>query len=411
MTETSGSAAQEAPSRPLPLQGVRVAEFTQMVMGPSCGLILADLGADVVKVEPLPRGDRTRHLPDLACGFFTAFSRNKKSLAVDMKDPRGIEVAKRLIASSDVLIENFKPGMMARFGLDYARIGPENPQLIYCALKGFLPGPYEHRTALDEVVQMMAGLAFMTGPPGQPMRAGASVNDIMGAMFAVIAIQGALRERESTGRGQLVQSALFENCAFLMVQALLYEVISGKPAIPWSVRQSPWPVYDLFDTAGGEKIFLGVIGAEQWRTFCEAFERTDWLEDPRLASHDERCAARPWLIPELGDMLKRFDIGALSETFARLGLPFAPVAKPIDLADDPHLTASGGLVDIALPDGRRAGVPGLPIEMDGRRFGARLEAPALGQDTREVLRGLGLAESEIDALIADGIAQISEEAG
>ena len=287
-----------------PLAGLRVIEFSQMVMGPCCGLILADLGAEVIKIEPLPRGDRTRYLPGLAAGFFAAFNRNKKSIAVDMKGERGLSLVKRLVASSDIVIENFKPGMMAGFGLDYASLAKLNERLIFCSLKGFLPGPYEHRTALDEMVQMMGGLAFMTGLPGRPMRAGASVNDIMGAMFGVIAIQGAVREREHTGRGQEVQAALFENNVFLMAQAILAEATTGEISEPWSVKERPWPVYDLFTTKDGTQLFFGIIGDGQWKDFCLEFGKPEWLTDPRLQTNKDRSAARPWMLPMVTKMIE-----------------------------------------------------------------------------------------------------------
>ncbi|MFZ5692332.1 MAG: CaiB/BaiF CoA transferase family protein, partial [Pseudomonadota bacterium] len=259
-------------TKPLPLAGLRVVEFSQMVMGPCCGYILAELGAEIIKVEPLPRGDRTRYLPGLAAGFFTAFNRGKKSIMLNMKSPHGIEIARRLIESADIMIENFRPGMMSSLALDYASVSRINSRLIYCSLKGFLPGPYERRTALDEVVQMMAGLAYMTGPPGRPLRAGASVNDIMGAMFGVIAILAALRERERTGTGQEVQTGLFENNVFLMAQAMLAQAVTGEEAVPWSVMERPWAVYDLFETADGTQLFVGVVGDGQWRDFCVAVE-------------------------------------------------------------------------------------------------------------------------------------------
>ena len=297
---------QEMPSSApaLPLAGLRVVEFSQMVMGPCCGLILADLGAEVIKVEPLPRGDRTRYLPGLAAGFFTAFNRNKKSLALDMKSEAGMKLVMRLIAGSDIMIENFRPGMMKGLGLDYASLSHINERLIYCSLKGFLAGPYERRTALDEVVQMMSGLAFMTGLPGRPMRAGASVNDIMGAMFGVIGIQAALRERERTGRGQEVQAALFENNAFLMAQAMLAEAITEQPAQPWSAKTRPWPVYDLFDTADGAKLFVGIVGDGQWKDFCQTFVKTEWLTDDRLQTNADCSAVRHCILPIIVDNIR-----------------------------------------------------------------------------------------------------------
>lgn len=373
-----------------------------MVMGPCCGMMLADLGAEVIKIEPLPRGDRSRYLTGIASGFFTAFSRNKKSVAVDMRSPKGIALVKQIAAGSDILVENFRPGMMQKMGLDYATLSTLNERLIYCSLKGFLPGPYENRTALDEVVQMMGGLAFMTGLPGRPMRAGASVNDIMGAMFGVIAIQSALREREWTGKGQEVQSALFENNAFLMAQPILAEAITGIPSQPWSVKTPPWPVYDLFDTADGTKLFIAIVGDGQWEDFCREFDRTKWLEDDRFRTNADRAAARDFLIPEIQSIVGRRSDADLCSICERLGLPFAPVRAPGELVDDVHLVASGGLIDVQLPAGGSARIPAMPITLGGERLGKRSDPPGIGQDTTDVLLALGLDAAQIATLIDEG---------
>ncbi len=398
--------AESAP-RPLPLAGLRVVEFCQMVMGPSCGLILADLGADVVKVEPLA-GDRTRRLKGVASGFYAMFARNKRSLALDTGTADGQRIARLLIGQSDVLIENFRPGLMTRVGLDYAAVATIAPRLIYCSLKGFLPGPYQNRPALDEVVQMMGGLAYMTGLPGKPMRAGASVNDIMGGMFGVIAIQAALAQRERSGRGQHIQSALFENNVFLMGQAMMFEAVTGEPAQPWSVKDAPWPVYDLFDTADGSKIFLSIVGEEHWRDFCRAFEREAWLTDARLATNPDRVKARPWLLAEIAAITRARSAAELSGIFERIGLPFAPVSTPSDLFDDPHLAASGGLIDTRLPGGGRGRAPALPVTMDGRRLPKRIDPREVGADTRDVLGELGLGEEEIAGLVERGVVGVPE---
>ncbi len=193
----------------LPLEGVRVVEFAHMVMGPSCGLVLADLGAEVIKVEPLA-GDNTRRLEAAGSGFYPVFNRNKKSLAIDLQQPDGRDVVRKLLRTADVLTENFRPGALDKLGFSHETLSAENPRLVYCSLKGFLTGPYEHRLALDEVTQMMGGLAYMTGLPDRPLRAGASVIDIVGGTFAAVGILAALRERETTGRGKRVTSALFE---------------------------------------------------------------------------------------------------------------------------------------------------------------------------------------------------------
>src|SRR3954463_16453109 len=199
-----------------PLVGLRVLEFTHTVMGPTAGLVFAELGTDVIKVEPAPKGDHTRGLGGVGAGFFAAFNRNKRSLAVDLKRPEGRAVIHRLTPTTDIVIENYGPGTMERLGVGWEQLSPLTPRLIYLALKGYLAGPYEHRPALDEVVQFQTGLAFMTGPPGRPLRAGASIIDILGAVFGVTAALAALRERDVTGQGQRVSSSLFESAVFLM---------------------------------------------------------------------------------------------------------------------------------------------------------------------------------------------------
>jgi len=379
------------------------------VAGPYAGSILADLGADVIKVEPT-KGDRTRAFKGPASGFFNTYCRNKRSIALDTSAPRGQQVARRLIEGCDVLIENFRPGLLKRIGLDYESVARFAPRLVYCSLKGYLPGPYENRLALDEVVQMMGGLAYMTGLPDRPMRAGASVNDIMGGMFGAIAIQAALAERQRTGRGRYIQSALYENNVFLMAQAMMCETVTGEPSTPYSVKQSPWPVYDLFDTRDGSKLFVTIVGEEQWQAFCRAFDRESWLNDPRFVTSQDRVDHRDWLIPEIAKIFAQWDKSALAEKLDQLDLPYAPVNKPGDLFDDPHLNASGGLIDIALPDGRHARTPLLPVSMDGQRLPNRYDPPKVGEHTRDVLTEIGCTPQEIAELAATGIVTAKPEA-
>jgi crotonobetainyl-CoA:carnitine CoA-transferase CaiB-like acyl-CoA transferase len=386
---------------PLPLQGLRVVEFTHMVMGPTCGLVLADMGAEVIKVEPID-GDRTRHLLGSGAGFFPMFNRNKKSIRIDLQHPQGAEVARQLCGTADVVSENFKPGSMAKYGLDYASLSAKNPRVIYASLKGFLPGPYEHRTALDEVVQMMGGLAYMTGRPGDPLRAGTSVNDIMGGMFGAIGILGALIQRGITGRGQEVQSALFENNVFLVGQHMLQYAITGVAAEPMPNRISAWGVYDVFTVRDGEQIFLAAVSDPQWNTFCDLFAFTDLRDDPRYASNNDRVRERAVLLPVLRERLQGFSAAELADRFERAGLPYAPIARPEDLFEDPHLQATGGLADVRLTDGPRAGQTAaaalLPFTMDGQRLGVRLHPPEAGQDTDTLLAALGHTASDIARL-------------
>jgi crotonobetainyl-CoA:carnitine CoA-transferase CaiB-like acyl-CoA transferase len=383
----------------LPYHGIRVVEFTHMVMGPTCGMVLADLGAEVIKVEPIA-GDNTRKLIGSGAGFFSMFNRNKKSIAIDLHTPEGMEVALKLIDSADIVSENFKPGTMKKLGLDYATLSQRNPRLVFVSHKGFLPGPYDHRTALDEVVQMMGGLAYMTGRPGDPLRAGTSVNDIMGGVFGALGAMAALAAREQTGRGQEVQSALFENNVFLVAQHMMQYAVTGKAAAPMPSRIAAWAIYDVFSVKDNAQIFLAVVSDTQWAIFCDAFGFAELKSDPRLTTNNDRVNAREWLMPILRQALGEHSAEALSAIFEQHGLPFAPITRPHDLLDDPHLNATGGLAPMTLPDGRKTKTVLLPFTLDGERPGVRLNPPKLGEHSDALLRELGYSDEAIQGLQA-----------
>jgi crotonobetainyl-CoA:carnitine CoA-transferase CaiB-like acyl-CoA transferase len=385
----------------LPLEGLRVVEFAHMVMGPTCGLVLADLGAEVIKVEPL-EGDNTRRLVGAGAGFYAVFNRNKKSLALDLKHAEGMEIVLKLIESADVMTENFRPGALEKMGLGYEALSKRNPRLVYCTLKGFLSGPYENRPALDEVVQMMGGLAYMTGLPDRPLRVGSSVNDIMGGMFAVIGILAALRERDKTGRGKLVRSALYENTAFLVAQHMAQLAITGEEPPPMAVKKPAWGVYDIFPTKDNDRLFVGVVTDTQWEVFCREFGAADLAADERLRTNGQRVKERGWLLPRLEEILRRFDKKELSAKLEAIGLPYAPITRPRDLFDDPHLNA-GGMIETKDPRGTTFKVPGLPLELGGERLGLRNQPPVVSENARELLASLGYTSARIDALIADRV--------
>jgi crotonobetainyl-CoA:carnitine CoA-transferase CaiB-like acyl-CoA transferase len=387
---------------PMPLQGIRVIEFTHMVMGPAVGAMLASLGADVVRVEPVG-GDSTRRLLGSGAGYFPMYNRHKQSICLDLKSSDGLTVARDLVAGADVLIENFRPGALDRLGLGYDAVSEINPRLIYCSEKGFLPGPYENRTALDEVAQMMGGLAYMTGPPGRPLRAGASVIDVTGGMFGVIAILAAINERHQTGRGQLVQSALFETTVYLIGQHMAQKAVTGKAADPMPARISAWAIYDVFETRD-DPIFIGVVTDGLWEKFCKLFELDDLWADETIRANNARVQARERILPRIRELISGFTRAELIARLEGTGLPFAPIARPQDMFDDPHLNASGGLEPVTLTDGTQTALPALPIMLGGRRPRAGSTLPGPGADTRAVLAGLGYAPERIDALLAGGAA-------
>ena len=371
----------------LPLEGVRVLEFTHMVMGPTCGMILADLGAEVIKIEP-PGGDKTRKLPGLGIGFFRSFNRNKKSVVLDIQTPEGMATAKELIGECDVLLENFRPGLMDKLGLGYAALAQAFPKLIYVSHKGFLPGPYENRLALDEVVQNMAGLTYMTGPKGRPLRAGTSVNDIMGGMFGAIGVLAALRERDRTGKGQEIQSALFENCCLLASQHMQQFQMTGEVPPPFPSRISAWSVYDTFEVAHNEQLFIGAVSDKQFISLCAVIDRADLANDPALATNAQRVAVRPELLKRLGDTLVQFEIDDLCAKLEAAGLPYAKVVRPDQLVNDEHLIKSGGMVPLTTDEGTTTQAVLLPLMMGGRRPGVRRPIAKVGEHTQEVLASL-----------------------
>tara|TARA_B100001123_G_scaffold226142_1_gene254514 strand:- start:1841 stop:3022 length:1182 start_codon:yes stop_codon:yes gene_type:complete len=385
-----------------PLSGIKVIEMTHMVMGPAVGSILGDLGADVIKIEPVT-GDKTRKLKKSGSGYFLTYNRNKRSIALDVKTSEGREVVLKLLSTADVFIENFRPGAMDKLGFGHTELEKINPQLIYCSAKGFLNGPYQHRTALDEVAQMMGGLAYMTGPPGQPLRAGSSVIDIMGGMFGVIAILAALQERQKTEKGQKVTSSLFENVVYLMGQHMAQTATTGEAPPPMSVRVSAWAVYDIFEAKDKEQIFIGVVSDGQWKSFCESFDLVEFIQDKEMDVNSGRVEKRDVIIPRLQELFKTFTKHELMKKLDQTGLPFAPINKPEDLFNDPHLNESGGLLKIDIPSGGSTKLPAMPIEMNDRRFDVHQQVPAVGEHSKEILEEIGLNEETIDSLFKKSI--------
>lgn len=394
----------------LPLQGVRVLEFSHTIMGPCAGMVLADLGADVVKIEPLPTGDKTRQLRGFAAGFFATFNRNKRSLLIDLKQQRGQDALHRLIADFDVVLDNYGPGTMERLACGYDQLSALNERLVFLSLKGYLGGPLQDRPALDEVVQFQSGLAYMTGPPGRPLRAGASIVDILGAVFGVTGVLAALRERDTTGRGQRVGSSLFESAAFMMASHMTGGATAGEKVPPMTARKGAWGIYDVFESRDGEQVFIGVTSDSQWQRFCTEFCLVSLQKDSRLATNPDRTMHRDWLLPEIESAVKQYNYDDLIALLTVADVSWSPVGKPEDLWQDQQLLA-GGLIETALATSEEAateairdsmiGVPGLPLEFGQHRtrLGMQRQPPVTGQHTVEVLQEAGFEQSLIDSML------------
>ena len=380
-----------------PLKGIRVIEMTHMIMGPSCGQVLAYLGAEVIKVEP-PAGDKTRHLTGMGRAFFPSFNRGKRSITLDLKSEAGQSALDRLLETADVFVENFRDQSLAGMGFGPSVLREKHPRLIVASCKGFLHGPYQDRTAMDEVVQMMTGIAYMTGPPGRPLRIGSSANDIMGGLFGALAVLGALMERQQTGTGRALRIGLFENCLMLVMQHMVQFDLDGDEPSPMPEREFSWPVYDIFNTSDQRQIFVGAVTEGHWGILCKAVGLERLLDDPRLQTKMDQIEARSWTIPIFADAIATRDYSGLIEVFETAGIPVSPINRPAEMYKDPHVMRPGGLHESHLPGGQSFRAPGLPIEVDGQGPSpATLDVADVGEDTSAVLAELGLSPAEVQA--------------
>ncbi|MBS3651778.1 CoA transferase [Pseudaminobacter sp. 19-2017] len=379
-----------------PLAGIRVVEMSHMIMGPSCGMFLGFLGAEVIKVEP-PEGDKTRKLSGMGRPMFPLFNRGKKSVQLDLETECGREALHKLLGTADVFVENFRDASLSRMGADLERLRIDYPGLILASHKGFLQGPYQERTALDEVVQMMTGLAYMTGPSGRPLRVGSSANDIMGGLFGAFSVLAALLERQETGKGRNIRIGLFENCLLLVAQHMVQFELEGRNPPPMPERDFSWPVYDIFNTADRRQIFVGAVTEGQWAAMCKLLELDALLSDPRLLTRMDQIEARDWTVPIIEKAIAGREADGLLKAFEALGIPYSPISKPSDMYSDPHVMRPGGLATSRMPDGATFRAPSLPFEIDGVMLAGGGDLPAVGEDTDAVLSELGLDQREIAA--------------
>ncbi|MBH5390679.1 CaiB/BaiF CoA transferase family protein [Bradyrhizobium diversitatis] len=379
-----------------PLEGIRVVEMSHMVMGPSCGMFLATLGAEVIKVEPVA-GDKTRYLSGMGRPLFPLFNRGKKSVRLDTESHSGRTALDALLSTADVFIDNFSSASLAKMGLNADAMRGKFPRLILASHKGFLAGPYEHRTALDEVVQMMTGLAYMTGPTGRPLRVGASVNDIMGGLFGAFTVVASLMERKRTGRARSLRIGLFENALLLVAQHMVQFELEGQEPLPMPERTFAWPVYDIFQTADNHQIFVAVATERHWRVLCDVLGLVDLAADPTLQTKGDQIKARPLTLPVLTNAIRGTTLDTLRENFEREGIPYSPVARPKDMYSDPHVLRPGGLVESVMPEGGAFRAPSLPVDVDGLPIGNIGNVPAMGEHTDAILSSLGFDKETIEA--------------
>lgn len=397
----------------LPLAGMKVLELGHIVAGPAAGQMLADMGADVIKVESVDGGDQVRQMPGSMTAMFHFLNRNKRSVALDLKG-EGAAIFLQMAKHADVVIDNFSYGAIERMGLGYEVVSNTNPGLVWLSIKGFLPGPSEAQPMLDELAQMAGGLAFMTGTAQKPTRAGASIIDLGAAAYGIIAVLAALRQRDTTGQGQRIVAGLYETSVYYVAQWMATSQYSDEPSVPLAtMQQGPrmgFSVYQLFDTADAQRVFVGIMSDAHWVRFCKAFGPDAQLDDERFVRSAGRLSNRADLNAIIGGVIVRHTRDDAISKLKSANVPFAPVRRPDQLGDEEHLTASGQLVDTPFPNGRTGHLPKMPFRASGFDMRLRHAAPALGADTAKVLAELGYSDAEVTGLAerkAIGVPQVN----
>lgn len=308
---------------------------------------------------------------------------------LDVKDADDLATLRALLETADVFVENFRDETLARMGLAPDQLRQSHPALVVASCKGFPKGRYEHRAAMDEVVQMMAGMAYMTGPKGRPLRIGSSANDIMGGLFAAYGVLGTLIRRGKTGQGAAVRSGLFENCLLLVAQHMVQFDIEGEESPPMPERVFSWPIYDLFETADGRQIFVGAATDGQWEKLCIGLGLEHLLADDRLKTRPDQIRARDWTLPQIAAVIVARPFDEMVQVMEANDLLFAPVSRPAEMYDDPHVNRPGGLFTSECRDKKAFRAPAVPVEIDGRPIVSEsVTVPSVGEHTAEILGAL-----------------------
>lgn len=385
----------------LPLSGLKVLELGVIVSGPTAGLIFSDLGAEVIKVENTVFGDPNRENTGApGTGQFDFLNRGKKSVSLDLKTETGRRIYLELARNADVVVENLAPGVADSLGVSYRNLVRVNPGIMYCSIKGFGKGRFSNRKMTDYPAQAESGLAYMTGLENRPMRAGASVLDMMAATMCVIAVLSKLyrRLKLSNSEGEEITVGMFETGAFLVGPIMSRYMIKKEIPLPLNVTDFRWAIYDFFDMKGGGKVFIGVINEKQWKSFCAAFHLDGIEGDIRFRTNTDRLANKKALIKIVQEEIMKREPQELFEMLERTDVLYARLNRPDELLSHPHLLGKLLSYESIYDDGINLKLPRLPI--DGNSFDciAGRRAPALGENTVEVLAELGYTRGEISKM-------------
>jgi crotonobetainyl-CoA:carnitine CoA-transferase CaiB-like acyl-CoA transferase len=393
-----------------PLDGVRIVDLSRIVAGPLATQIFGDYGAEVIKIEQPGVGDDSRawmppKAPDGSAAYFFSINRNKKSVTLNLKHPRGKALLKALVAQADVVIENFKPGTMEDLGLDYSVLSRENPRLIYCQISGFgNSGPARERAGYDSILQGITGLMSITGErEGPPVKAGVALIDEITALYAHGAILAALLHRERTGQGQKVECSLLESGVAAMMNAATAYLVAGAVQGRWGSAHESLVPYQAFRARDGYLI-IGAGNDRLWKAFCEVIGAPEWADDPRFDTNLKRVERREELVRLIEARLQARSRDQWIAAFAAAGLPTGPINAVDQVFRDPQVLHRGMVQEIEHPTAGRVKLVGIPVKFTATPGEIRLPPPLLGQHTEELLTGLlGLTASEIAALRTDGV--------